>query len=113
MKLLHCMSCHISTSELDRLKRLKDVLYHIEPTNNYSIRFNWYFNPRCKFGVSCNEITKLKRQLERYAEEIEPKLVTLGLSDDDNLYHQVLRLLQGYFPSVYKQLEIIYHTKQK
>ena len=105
----HCMTCRIDTGPENRLKNIRQLLYDIDDYNGKIPNFNWFINPRCQYGIQCNKIDNMARNMNRLTTEIEPKLVTVAYSDDTYLYHNILNLLRGYFPAVYKQVELLHH----
>ena len=97
---------------LNQLRCIQSLLRNVEPTSNHRYRFNWNYNFKCKYSLPCNKFSSTERNIKNIINDIEDKLVTIAKDEDGKIYHNVLSLIRGYFPSVYTELEKI-HFKNK
>jgi hypothetical protein len=81
-------------------KDLKDFMY-----SNYR-HFNWGTVDKCKFGVTCDKVTKANIEFKRLSNELDELLSAYIEKPCHEHYYDILNLLRGYFPSVYKQFEM-------
>lgn len=112
-----CVVCNVKSPDasVSQLKRLIQFLYSkkLERVSNNNIRFNWGTVERCPVGMaSCQKINSNQREFNRLTNEAEELLVAYLDNPTFNIY-EILRYLQGYFPSVYKELEREYYIRNK
>ena len=108
-----CMTCHPDTSVENTLLKLERFLRIIEPYQGRYENFNWNIHYRCKNVLPlCNKLSQSERNAKRLANEIEPKLMSIIYSQNDRVFHETLRYLQGHFPQVYIQFERLYKTQR-
>lgn len=105
-------TCHICNENrphimLSQLTNIQSLVRHIEPTKNYRYHFNWNVNFRCKYGLRCTKYNHIETRIASIIDDIEGRLVTIALENDD-IYYRVITLLRGYFPSVCTELNRIY-----
>lgn len=106
--------CHYNSSKVSQLEKLKrymeskdlrDFMY-----SNYR-RFNWGMNDKCKFGASCDKTNRSDREFRQLTSELDELLSAYIEKPCHEHYHDILNLLRGYFPAVYKQFEMAIHQK--
>lgn len=117
MKSDACMICRydMNPQELSNLKRLYDKLSRdikADLVHNYK-KYNWHSNNKCKYSMSCNKTRQYENSFRRLTQELN--ILLSGYIEQTNCedYHEVLRYLQGYFPSVYREFEINIRQKRK
>ena len=104
-----CMMCH--DNNMDIIKR---QLEHINMTirafledvdiYEYNDDYNWGIHFHCKYGIgNCPKVNM--QSIRRLSETAGMYLNAFIDKGDISKYHSILRLLQGYFPSVYKEFE--------
>lgn len=111
-----CMACREKSNhpQLDAVKRVRMLLLQsgLDVSKDPVKPMLWGFHSRCRFGLHCSALISADNEAERIAREIEPYLYALAVSDNEALYHSVLRCLQGHFPAVYKTVAEI-HSKKR
>ena len=111
-----CMMCHKKndTSLINKLQRLQTEIQRakIEPHKTSNYTFMWGINPHCSYGIQCNNLDNIKHKANHIARQLEPYLISIALSDNEQMYHIVLQYLRGDFPSVYHTIEKL-HAKYK
>lgn len=106
-----CITCHYDAKS-DRVRtmiRLDEMLSRlnldIKGIKNH-LRFNWGSADKCKVGMMCNKTNENQRYYDRYTHELNLKLsAAIEQLKDEKVYHEVLNILRGKFPSVYTYFE--------
>ena len=107
-----CMLCRFNDSELRDLENVKRFLERHSLTD---VRSHEYFNfgssPRCQFGMTCYKTQSARSKFNTLETEVSRLLCAYIEQTDCADIHDLLRLLQGRFPQVYRQVEIMYRKK--
>ena len=111
-----CMICDRNTDNkyypmLLKMQRLLESS-HVEPVKGRYEHLPWSINIRCEYGISCDKLKDQEQKARRLASELEPYIIAASQRENDALYHNVLHLLQGYFPAVYLSVERYHHKKK-
>lgn len=109
-----CVMCHKKndTTLIHQLQHIEQEIKkrNIIPSNKYQYKFMWGINPHCSYGLSCHQLHDIRNKANTIARRIEPYLISIALSDDEQFYYTILQYMRGYFPSVYHLME---HTHMK
>lgn len=112
-----CMTCHYQKQDnkIRALIRINELLYRLRlDTHNVQrpIYFNWGTPTKCNIGISCDKTRENERYFNQYSRE-NTRLLTAFIEQkpDDRIYHEILRYMQGNFPTAYRQLEQEYNTR--
>ncbi len=115
-----CVICHEKNkkTEKEQLLRIERLLKSVTATGeaieaSRGICFFWGIHARCPYGVTCDNLTSYKSECENIARRLEKKLVTVAIGDDQALYRETLRYLQGHFSAVYRLLERFHGKGEK
>ena len=114
-----CMMCHEKNDtkylhKLNHLERLLHNAIHSKDLVKYRyINFMWGIHSHCRYGIHCPTLSNNDSKANRIANDLEAYIVTAALSDDKQLYHDILQLLRGEFPSVYRLVEDIHNGRYK
>lgn len=112
-----CMTCHKknNTSHIHKLQQIEQLVRHKirkdDCVNYHHIHFMWGIHSHCPYGIHCTNLEHNDGTANRIARELEPYLVTIAISDDARLYHEILQLLRGEFSSVYRLVEDIHNGR--
>ena len=105
-----CMICNYNERpmELSNLERLTSLLERQVDINavQYPNSYNWHSNNKCKYNMSCMKTRNYETTFKRLTEKLNLLLTGYLEQVEDRKDYEVLRYLQGYFPSVYRQYEI-------
>lgn len=113
-----CITCKqkVDNTKIRALEKIKLIL---DRETFYDMRLSHYINfnfgapERCKLGMACSEISRKNAEFRRLSNELSNKLsYYVEFSDFDNIF-EILNLLRGYFPDVYRRLDIEYHKHKK
>ena len=105
-----CIVCHDKRfhSQLDKINQLEQLIrlqkIDIDRHKRYA-SFTWFINKKCQFGMPCQTLQSKNREALAKASMLEPYLNEIAESDNITLYHNVLNILRGNFPSVYRHME--------
>lgn len=107
-----CMICRYNakSDRINTMIRIDDILtrLHLDKPSEIT-HFNWGSTDSCKYGIStCNKQSENKRYFDQYSRELNSKLSSLIEYKNDKVYHEILNLLRGKFPNVYRELEFSY-----
>ena len=111
--MMPCMMCHDKNNSHteSKLRRMEMMLREVEPVEDSSYlrrhSFNWSIHHRCKYGISCNDLRNADIRCNDIARRLEDKLVAVAMSDDNQLYFEMLQMLRGDFPNIYHSMEIL------
>ena len=116
MKDAICFICHEQGSafkkqKLLRMERLCERLPNEQPERKQRHSFEWGLHSRCRYGFKCQKLETVDDECKRIARRIEPRLIQAATSGA-SIYHELLNLCRGDFPSVYRLLEVV-HGKAK
>ena len=112
-----CMICREKNRSdiLMHLRRIDQMLHGI-PEDTESARglaFLWDIHSRCPYGMSCPTLEENKRNCMRIARDLESRIVAVAVGNNDSLYYETLRMMQGYFPAVYRTMERLRAQKKE
>ena len=107
-----CMICNKQTYHhyLDQLKAIKRWLLN-KGVKKVDVRklerelgFNYAFshNVRCDYGIACHTINSINNEHHLLATEVKELLLSYLLEGSLKNVHDLLRLLQGYYPREYR-----------
>ena len=99
-------------NHLQSLEQICDNFTPKEPVDDSRHNLMWGIHSHCRYGLTCHDLSQFDRECQQIADSIESKLIAIA-KEHDNSYYEILRLLQGYFPSVYRSLEEIYNRNRK
>lgn len=105
-----CLTCHKDNSLEMAVKNLDRLLARTDLYEGKIPYFDWNVQLKCKYGMYCSDLKQTERKLTQILNKLEPKIMTIVTTKDTILYYPLLRNLQFYFPSVYKQVEKLYHS---
>ena len=106
--------CMICTKKHDRSRRhrLEQILQAMKQggiqaeCGNFKRPYLlWGSKAHCPYGIYCPILNEEESRCLHLTERIEWYFQPLIHAGDKNLYHNILHLLQGYFPDVYRYLE--------
>lgn len=83
-----------------------NALLRNEATEEGSWFLNWGIRFRCRYGVGCPKLDVARSELECLARGLNPKMRHFALHASDGKFGEMLHVLQGDFPSVYRQMRI-------
>lgn len=110
MKSQACMVCHYNSSPLDlvNLQRLSNFLStKVDVSQVYRPnRYNWQSNNKCQYGMNCSKTHSYDNSFRRITNELDELLTGYIEQTDCSDYHEILRYLQGYQATVYREFEI-------
>ncbi len=116
-----CYVCHNKGDHMIelRLRQMEETcqmagISKSESRHNYM----WGIHSHCRYGLSCSDLEQFDRECETLARNVEPYITGLAeaYAKDEKYataYHEVLDLCRGYFPAVYRQLEMIHGERAK
>ena len=106
MRRTECMICR-KKSDRSSVHRLQQIYQHLRrfKENGKVLGLMWGNNLHCPYGVYCNDIQIIKAEGNRLERQIEAKFEDLIENGTEKEYHELLHLLCGYHPAVYKYLE--------
>ena len=106
--------CRVCTSKNDnaKLHRLELILNTLEqggirkaPLNGSREHLLWGSRMHCRYGIACPQIEQTESRCRSLENRIEGYFEPLFISKNEALFWKILRLMQGYFPDVYRYLE--------
>lgn len=112
---LLCTMCRQKqhNSKLMQLRLIQSTIkrHNVNKDNIYLLHnvFSWQIYDRCKSGLQCDILNRQHKESLRIVNDIEPYLIAISISDDEKLYHDILHLMRGYFPSIYTTMERLHH----
>lgn len=110
-----CMVCHANNTKINKLQNIERFLrrFDLKPAT-HTFRFAWDLNERCRYGIpSCNKIRQFEVENNAIVNRIEPQLTSFIESADEGVLRELLALLRGDFPRVYKQAEREFYSRRK
>ena len=100
-----CMVCREKNDDgaLRRLEQLERLLRSsgIEPVQKNRLQIQWGKHNHCRYGLPCPHIEETERRMRAIQIRIEPYLAALAEPGREQLFHEVLELLRGYFPAAW------------
>lgn len=115
-----CMMCHQKNrlAALEQLKMIKREINRSPKFKTITIEYPvkslmWHINAHCRYGISCQKLKSMQNEALRLARDLEPQLIAIAKNGDKALYRNILRLLGGHFPAVYRELEHIHYESHK
>jgi hypothetical protein len=104
------MICNYNTRpiELVNLQRLTDWLQSKIDEHDVDkvYHYNWFNNNKCKYGMSCTKTNTYNNEFTRTTQKLDILISGYIEQTDCSDYHTLLRYLQGYFPNVYREVEL-------
>ena len=103
-----CMLCRSKQKPEEicrKLNRIEELLRKEESAEG-GWYLNWGIRFRCHYGLGCPSLDVERINQEEQARRLTPKMRQLALHGSDGKFYEVLRILQGDFPVVYRQMEI-------
>ncbi len=67
---------------------------------------NWNIRYRCRYGFGCPKLDVARIELEETARSMNAKMRHFALNASEGRFREMLRLLQGDFPAVYRQMSM-------
>lgn len=115
MKHKICMFCHNNKTEQKKRKlntiRQLIIRHRVKPSSE-RYYFVWGAATRCEYGIPCSKLDIANSSINNLCREIEPYLISIARIGKEDLYYQILNLLRGDFPSVYKEMEKIKNNEK-
>ena len=107
-----CLICHEKgkTHEMDQLQRISILLEGTLVTREtleagHGMAFLWDIHSRCPYGMTCPERQSYKSAFMNKARSMEEQLIAFAINSSDGKFHEMLCLLRGHFPAVYRTME--------
>lgn len=112
-----CMICHYNEHplEISNLERLVNILSsRVDESAIRSPKFyTWSTNNKCQYGMSCTKTHNYENKFRSVTHRLNYLLTAYVETTDCEDLYEILRYLQGYFPMVYRELEIDVRKKKK
>lgn len=110
------------SSSLEQLKRIREFLERnvdkdincIEADEVGIARaFMYSTHNHCRYGLTCQSLSNMTMEANNIAIMIENKIITFVQNADKAKLHELLYLVQGYFPQAYVMIERYWFECQK
>ena len=105
-----CIVCNYNAHplELINLERLAQFLSRkVDTTKVYKVKnFYWNTNNKCNYGMRCNKTNTFDNSFRKIISKLNVLLTGYIEQTDCEDYHEILRYLQGYQPTVYREFEL-------
>ena len=111
-----CIVCHDKNAGYqyyNKISRIYDLLVanDIEPVPGpLHYGFDMDANFHCRYGLHCPQMEQEKSRIRMTALQLDPIMYALSQSDNKSLQQEVLQLLRGDYPCVYRQFERDIHS---